>query len=361
MKEQALTAALWAALEEDLAALWDAPEGEMPDWSPDYAAWEADFLSPRPARRKRRWGRVVLAAAAAVAVLAGTVLAASPEVRETVRQMFRRELVFNERVEADKTVYTDDEGNFLAETQVWDVGFSDGTVDHYAAVSWAEGGLDRAMFSDEWDEMPLNTSASALGPEDYPDIGVWQLGRLPEGFTFSGADYHYNYSPGMMRSAHFQNWDSVQITGGSLRYEYQEADLYGVISLSYSYFHSGNRFTMSSSADVVSVEKAEVNGMFAVLFRAGDRCLLSWLDREHNVEFSISGSLGEQEFTADDLIQIAEQVLYRGPVGPMDRERYLALQQDGTVLQPEPQPEDFGMEVVHGTWVWDPDGAIGGR
>ena len=66
MKEQALTAALWAALEEDLAALWDAPEGEMPDWSPDYAAWEADFLSPRPARRKRRWGRVVLAAAAVV-------------------------------------------------------------------------------------------------------------------------------------------------------------------------------------------------------------------------------------------------------------------------------------------------------
>ena len=77
MKEQALTAALWAALEEDLAALWDAPEGEMPDWSPDYAAWEADFLSPRPARRKRRWGRVVLAAAAAVAVLAVCTAAAT--------------------------------------------------------------------------------------------------------------------------------------------------------------------------------------------------------------------------------------------------------------------------------------------
>ena len=71
MKEQALTAALWAALEEDLAALWDAPEGEMPDWSPDYAAWEADFLSPRPARRKRRWGRVVLAAAAGTVAEAG--------------------------------------------------------------------------------------------------------------------------------------------------------------------------------------------------------------------------------------------------------------------------------------------------
>lgn len=77
MKEQALTAALWAALEEDLAALWDAPEGEMPDWSPDYAAWEASFLSPRPARRKRRWGRVILAAAAAVAVLAVCTAAAT--------------------------------------------------------------------------------------------------------------------------------------------------------------------------------------------------------------------------------------------------------------------------------------------
>ena len=78
-------------------------------------------------------------AAVAVAVLAGTVLAASPEVRETVRQMFRRELVFNERVEADKTVYTDDEGNFLAETQVWDVGFwsdrpTEDLLSEYAAV-----------------------------------------------------------------------------------------------------------------------------------------------------------------------------------------------------------------------------------
>ena len=65
MREETLTAALRAAMEDDLAALWAAPEGEEPDWSPAYRAWETDFLARRsaPARAPRRWGRILLVAA----------------------------------------------------------------------------------------------------------------------------------------------------------------------------------------------------------------------------------------------------------------------------------------------------------
>ena len=71
MREETLTAALRAAMEDDLAALWAAPEGEEPDWSPAYRAWETDFLARRaaPARAPRRWGRILLVAAAVLAVL----------------------------------------------------------------------------------------------------------------------------------------------------------------------------------------------------------------------------------------------------------------------------------------------------
>ena len=86
MREETLTAALRAAMEDDLAALWAAPEGEEPDWSPAYRAWETDFLARRavPARAPRRWGRTLLVAAAVLAVLVTGAVAAAPWIQNAV-------------------------------------------------------------------------------------------------------------------------------------------------------------------------------------------------------------------------------------------------------------------------------------
>ena len=86
MREETLTAALRAAMEDDLAALWAAPEGEEPDWSPAYRAWETDFLARRsaPARPPRRRGRVLLVAAAVLAVLVTGAVAAAPWIENAI-------------------------------------------------------------------------------------------------------------------------------------------------------------------------------------------------------------------------------------------------------------------------------------
>ena len=76
MREETLTAALRAAMEDDLAALWAAPEGEEPDWSPAYRAWETDFLARRAAPPPRRWRRILLAAAVLAALVTGAAAAA---------------------------------------------------------------------------------------------------------------------------------------------------------------------------------------------------------------------------------------------------------------------------------------------
>ena len=61
--------ALLAAAREEIGAVWAG--GEAMDPTPGFGAWETDFLARRaaPARAPRRWGRILLVAAAVLAVL----------------------------------------------------------------------------------------------------------------------------------------------------------------------------------------------------------------------------------------------------------------------------------------------------
>ena len=61
--------ALLAAAREEFGAVWAG--GEAMDPTPGFGAWETDFLARRaaPARAPRRWGRILLVAAAVLAVL----------------------------------------------------------------------------------------------------------------------------------------------------------------------------------------------------------------------------------------------------------------------------------------------------
>ena len=59
--------ALLAAAREEFGAAWAG--GEAMDPTPGFGAWETDFLARRAAPAPRRWGRILLAAAAVLAVL----------------------------------------------------------------------------------------------------------------------------------------------------------------------------------------------------------------------------------------------------------------------------------------------------
>ena len=383
MKEQTEKAALWAALEEDLEALWAAPEGEAPDWSADYDAWEADFLAGRaapPARRARRRRKppraALIAAAAAVLLLAGctAVVVTNPQVqetvRETVREVFRREIVYFGRPDAPKTILTDEEGNFQAEVQLWDVTFSDGTTDHYLSIGWEEGALDYVMFSEELGVLPERTAPTDPEPElkPIPDIGEWELSGLPEGFELTETAYSYNEGTTIMLSGHFQDWDSVRVTGGRLKYDLREDGQCAGVALDYS-LGCGGTSTRGGSQEAITYEIVEVNGMFGLVVRTDSSADLTWQDREREMRFEVSGSRLEgpefTDFTTEELVELAERAACLGPVDPITRDMVAAVEYDGalrlTGAGADPQPEDFGMTVVHGTWNYDPEKAAGGR
>ena len=74
--------ALLAAAREEFGAAWAG--GEAMDPTPGFGAWETDFLARRAAPAPRRWGRILLAAAAVLAVLVTGAVAAAPWIQNAV-------------------------------------------------------------------------------------------------------------------------------------------------------------------------------------------------------------------------------------------------------------------------------------
>lgn len=273
MREETLTAALWAALEEDLAALWAAPEGETPRWSPAYAAWEADFWAERPARRRGRrpWLRAILIAAAAAVVLAGTALAASPEIQEAVRQFFRVEVVSNPRLDTEPVVHTDSEGNFYSVTQEWTITYNDGSARDFFAFSFRPDGLSWALSSDEVGK----TNGAPLGTAQPREIGAWTLGWLPEGFAPEEEDTYAGENGAYVEFSHWAV-DTVNST------------------------------TVFELEDGAYMEEAEVNGRPAYLlcYKEIDIKQMYWANQEMGVSYKLFAKGVELK----ELIQIAESV-----------------------------------------------------
>ncbi len=272
---------LLAAAREEFGAAWDG--GEPMDPTPGFGAWEGDFLArcaaARPVgRRGRHWGRVVLAAAAVLAVLAGTVLAASPEVRETVRQFFRVEVVDNPRLDTEPVVHTDSEGNFYSVTQEWTITYSDGSAMDLFAFSFHPDGLNHALTADEIDE-PIGQLPLDL---ELREIEEWRLDWLPEGYQpEDGKD------DTRARRVTYTNGD-----GGTVEFTYTAVSRIST--------------TIFEWQDGVYLEVIEVNGLPAYLITHEGMNIkqLYWADQEAGVYYEMLTVAVELE----EIIQMAESV-----------------------------------------------------